>query len=92
MPDLALPAAFAGPEDGGLSVADIVRALAKRNGVAHEPTPTDAFASDVSRLSDAGVVPDAVEDLLQALTVAGAITHGERFSLHAAYLRESRPG
>lgn len=74
------------------SAAETIRALARRHGVAYEPAPVDAFAADMSRLSNAEVVPDSVEDLLQALTRAGVITHAQRFALHATYLREQRAG
>lgn len=92
MTELIVPAAEASvrtsPRTEPASVADTIRALAARHGVTYEPTEMDAFAADASRLSDAEVVPDAVEDLLQALTRADIITHGQRFALHAAYLRE----
>ena len=68
--------------------AETILSFARLHGVIYEPIPDDAFAADVSRLSDAEVVPDAVEDLLQALTRAGVITHGQRFTLHTIYLRE----
>ena len=67
---------------------DAIISLARLHGVTYQPSPADAFAADVSRLSDAEAVPDAVEDLLQALTRAGTVTHGQRFALHAIYLRE----
>lgn len=94
-PTVPAPAADARASAGAataVSAAETIRDLARRHGVAYEPTPLDAFAADVSRLSDAEVAPDAVEDLLQALTRTGVITHAERFALHAAYLREQRPG
>ena len=43
---------------GPAPAAETVRALACRHGVAYEPTPLDAFAADVSRLSDAEVPGD----------------------------------
>lgn len=92
MTDLTVPAPAADAATSARtpSSAETICALARRHGVAYEPTPLDAFAADVSRLSDAEVVPDVVEDLLQALTRAGVITHGQRFALHAAYLREQQ--
>ena len=87
-----VPAPDAGASANTISAAQTIRALAQRHGVVYQPTPFDTFAGDVSRLSDAEVVPDEVEDLLQALTRAGAITHAERFALHAAYLREQQVG
>lgn len=91
-PIMPVPAADVGASASTISVAESIRALARRHGVAYEPTPLDALAADVSRLSDAEVVPDEVEDLLQALTRTGTITHAERFALHAAYLREQQVG
>jgi hypothetical protein len=90
MTDLALPAQRldAVPCARTTSIVETILGLARQHGVAYEPTPDDAFAADVSRLSDAEVVPDAVEDLLQALTRANVITHGQRLALHAIYLRE----
>ncbi len=90
MDDLTVPAtaANAGADLETASVAETIRALARRHGIAYQPTPLDAFAADVSRLSDAEVAPDAVEDLLQVLARVGVITHAQRFALHAAYLRE----
>lgn len=94
MTDLDLPAAPPGFKPGAerLSAAAVIQALARRHGVVYAAMPHDVFAFDVSRLSDAGVTPDEIENLLQALTQAGAITHRERFALHAAYLRETTPG
>lgn len=92
MPDTVAPASGVDASVRTVSAAETIRALARRHGVAYEPAPLDAFAADVSRLSDAEVAPDAVEDLLQALTKAGVITHGQRFALHATYLREQRGG
>lgn len=88
MPDAPAGAA---PDAGQLSAAEMIHALVRRHGLTYEPTPPDRFAADVSRLSDAEVVPDAVEDLLHALAVAGAVTSRERLALHVAYLREVRP-
>ncbi len=92
MTDLALPAQRldAVPCARTSSIVETILGLARQHGVAYKPTPDDAFAADVSRLSDAEVVPDAVEDLLQALTRADAITHGQRLALHAIYLREGK--
>lgn len=92
MTDLIVPAptADAGSIARAPLAAELIHALARRHGVAYESMPLDAFAADVSRLSDAEVVPDTVEDLLQALTRAGVITHGQRFALHAAYLCEQQ--
>ncbi len=90
MTDLALPAQRldAVPCPRTTSIVETILGFARQHGVAYEHTPDDAFAADVSRLSDAEVMPDAVEDLLQALTRADVITHGQRFALHAIYLRE----
>lgn len=90
MADLALPAQRldAVPGTKTTSIVETILGFARQHGVAYQPTPDDAFAADVSRLSDAEVVPDAVEDLLQALTRTGVINHGQRFALHAIYLRE----
>ena len=90
MTDLALPAQRPDAVSGTrtASIVETILGFARQHGVAYQPTPDDAFAADVSRLSDAEVVPDAVEDLLHALTRADVITHGQRFALHAIYLRE----
>ena len=83
MDDLVYPALHhAGPAEV------TIRDLARKHGVAYEPTPLDAFAADASRLSDAGVTPDAVEDLLQALARAGVVPARESVLLLADYLRE----
>jgi len=52
---------------GSPSAADTIRALARRHGVAYEPAPLDAFAADVSRLSDAEVPGDEIADLIVGL-------------------------
>ena len=90
MTDLALPAQHfdAVPGTRTASIVETLLGFARQHGVAYQPTPDDAFAADVSRLSDAEVVPDAVEDLLHALTSADVITRGQRFAPHAIYLRE----
>lgn len=83
-----IPAVETGASTRVTPAAETIRALARQHGVTYEPTTLDAFAADVSRLSDAEVVPNAVENLLQALTRTGTITHAKRFALHTAYLRE----
>jgi formylmethanofuran dehydrogenase subunit E-like metal-binding protein len=88
--NLALPAQHLVGVSGAraTSIVETILGFARLHEVAYQPTLDGAFAADVSRLSDAEVVPDAVEDLLQALTRAGVITHELRLVLHAIYLRE----
>ena len=83
MDDLVYPALHqAGPAEV------TIRDLARKHGVAYKPTPLDVFATDASRLSDAEVTPDVVEDLLQVLARAGAVPARESILLLADYLRE----
>ncbi len=74
------------PDD--LSVAQHVEDLARQHRVSFEPGALDAFASSVTRLSDAEPAPDRIENLLDALRQAGVLSANQRFALHAAYLRE----
>jgi hypothetical protein len=68
-------------------IAAWVEATARERGVAVRPTPYDAFAKAVSRLSDGVVDLDPVEELLVALGRAGVITSFQRGLLQVHYLR-----
>ncbi len=72
------------------SVADQIRELARENGVVYERTALDDYADTVSRLSDAEVTHDDVEDLLLALYRAGVIDADQNARLHYAYVTERR--
>lgn len=68
-------------------VANFIRDLAARHGVAYTETASDRQANDFARLSDCGVVFDQAELLLIALGRAGVITRDEEDILHDAYIR-----
>jgi hypothetical protein len=75
------------------SSADIaawVRATARHHRIAFTAGPVDVFADAVSRLSDAGVLLDSVEQELLAIERAGIVTGRQGVLLHAAYLRQKR--
>lgn len=74
---------------GPAPAAETVRALACRHGVAYEPTPLDAFAADVSRLSDAEVPGDEIADLVVALKRAGVLDSCQATSLYGGHLLET---
>lgn len=73
-----------------LTVADHIRGLARQHGVAPEHTPLDAFAADVSRLSDAEVPGDEIADLVVALKRAGVLDSRQATSLYGNYLAYTR--
>jgi len=73
---------------GGIAVAAFVRNLARTHGVTYQATALDTLAAAISRLANAEVHPDEIEDLLIALSRAAIITEQQRFDLHAAYLRQ----
>ena len=74
---------------GRTNVAAWIQATAQQAGVSAEPQPVDVFADAVSRLSDAAVRLDPVEQLLLALDRAGIVTGPSAVRLHAAYLRQA---
>ncbi len=82
------PITLADALTGRAPVAAFVAGLATDRVVAYIPVVADALAGAISRLSDAEHAPDSTEDHLVALARAGVITEGERFALHAAYLRQ----
>ena len=92
MDDLTVPApaASASADLGTLSVAEAIRALARRHGVASEPTPLDAFAADISRLSDAETPRDEIADLVVALERAGVLDGDQAIDLYGEHLAQTR--
>jgi hypothetical protein len=73
----------------GANVAALVRDLTRAQGVSFTASPLGAFAGAVSRLSDAEVRPDEIEDLLVAFARAGIITSADSMALQAAHLRQT---
>ncbi|MCL2714855.1 MAG: hypothetical protein FWD68_09810 [Alphaproteobacteria bacterium] len=65
-----------------------IRELARTHGVTAERLPIDDWADDISRLSDAEVESDEVEDLLVNLERAGVIDGATGLDLYAEYLRQ----
>ena len=92
MDDLTVPAqaASASADLGNPSVAEAIRALARRHGVAPEPTPLDAFAADISRLSDAEAPRDEIADLVVALERAGVLDDNQAIDLYGEHLAQTR--
>jgi hypothetical protein len=71
--------------------AAVIRALAERHKVAYTPTPTDAWARQVTRLAGDDVQLDEIELLLIALQRAGHLSRPESLRLQVWYLREAQP-
>lgn len=69
------------------SIADWIRSTASERGIHPHRGAVDIFADAVSRLSDAAVDLDAVEETLIALRGAGVITSFQRGLLQVGYLR-----
>ena len=92
MSDLTLSAPAGGAEvtAATASAAEILRDLARRHGVAYEPAPVDAFAADVSRLSEAEVPRDEIADLVVALKRAGVLDSHKATSLYGDHLVQMR--
>ena len=65
-----------------------IRDLARRHGVVFVRTPLDDWADQVSRLSDAEVELDDVENLVVALGRAKVVDGKELTLLHSRYLDE----
>ena len=72
-------------------VASHIRSLAATHGIVYQPTALDAFAADVSRLSDAAVEPDEIDDLLVALVRTGVLTPHEGILLQSEYHHQEAP-
>jgi len=92
MADLTLPAP-SGPAMAASAVptaAEYIRTLAKQHGVSAESTSLDAFAANVSRLSDAEVPGDGVADLVVALKRAGVLDGSQATSLYGDHLAQTR--
>lgn len=92
MADLTLPLPTAAATDPATpaSAAEQIRALARLHGVTATPAPLDAFAADVSRLSDAEAPGDEIADLVVALKHAGVLDSGVAASLYGDYLAQTR--
>lgn len=92
MTDLTVPAPAidAGASARAPSAAETIRALSRRHGVAYEPAQLDAFAADVSRLSDAEVPGDEIADLVVALKRAGVLDSGQAASLYGDHLAQTK--
>ena len=91
MTDLTLPApAAVKATSAAPAAADHIRALARQHGVAPEHTSLDAFAADVSRLSDAEVPGDEIADLVVALERAGVLDSRQATSLYGDHLAQTR--
>ncbi len=92
MADLTLPAPATAEAAASTpaTAADQIRALAQLHGVSAEPTTLDAFAADVSRLSDADVPRDEIADLVVALKCAGVLDSGLAASLYGDHLAQTR--
>ncbi|MCK7553420.1 hypothetical protein [Marinobacter goseongensis] len=71
-----------------ISTRDYILALAGRFGIRYERTPIDDLADVITHLSDDEVEPDDIQDLLQALHRAGAISKPEMVDLLHRYLTE----
>ncbi len=85
----AKPAAsLADALDGRTDITAWIRATAQQAGVTAAVQRIDVFANAISRLSDAGVQLDGIEQLLLALDRAGIVTGRDAVRLHAAYLRQ----
>lgn len=69
------------------SVAEEIRALARRHGVVYAPTPLDELGNAITRLAGDDVELDDTERLLLALRRAGYLTSAEATRLHGEYLR-----
>jgi hypothetical protein len=65
-----------------------IRKMAENCRVAYVPTPRDALAWHITRLTGDEVEFDETEQLLIALQRAGHITRIETVNLQASYLRE----
>lgn len=90
-PTLDVPAFEVGMDHaihGASHVATWVRGTARLYGIHFEPPPMDSFAATVSRLADAEVTLDPIEQLLLALHRHHVISDAQRFALHATYLRQ----
>jgi hypothetical protein len=70
-----------------LSIGEWVRTTAKEKGITIPQSQIRRFAKAVSRLSDAEVDLDEVEELLIALRRAQVITPSQRGLLQVHYLR-----
>jgi hypothetical protein len=70
-----------------ISIAKWVRATAEQRGVALRRRTSDKFARAASRLSDAEIDLDPIEELLVALRRSQVITPFQRGLLQVYYLR-----
>lgn len=74
-------------QGGPVQIADWARSAVGEWKISRRVRMSDTFARAVSRLSDAEVTLDSVEESLIALRRAGAITSFQRGRLQARYLR-----
>ena len=86
--DTDIERAINGAPGNAGGVAAWVRATAHHHDIDFSPGPIDVFADAISRLSDAEVRLDTIEQLLLALERAGIVTGRQGVLLHAAYLRQ----
>jgi hypothetical protein len=95
MTNLIKPAPAAHPHaktgiPSGMSAAEFIRELARRHGVAYQPSLLDDFATNASRLSDAEAPEDNIADLMVALQRAGVVDSKQAIDLLGEYLRQTR--
>jgi hypothetical protein len=92
-PWVAVPPAFSDDairdvaNGSSLSIAKWIHAVARQHGVSIRREPLIDFARSVSRLSDAEIDLDEVEELLIALRRAHVISDFQRGLLQVHYLR-----
>jgi hypothetical protein len=70
------------------SAKEEILALAKKHGISYHQTALDELADNISRLSDAEVEFDEIENLLVAIGRANLINGKDRILLHHKYLME----
>jgi NADPH:quinone reductase-like Zn-dependent oxidoreductase len=73
-----------------VGVGSYIASLAKRHGVSHVRTGSDALADVITRLADDEVVTDETEDMIVALRRANVIDGPTMVSLLGRYLDEKR--
>lgn len=71
-----------------MTTAEYISSIAQQSGVTYQPTPLDAFADQVTRLSDDEVRKDPISDLLVELKRRGVISGPQMVELLCAHLNE----
>ena len=71
-----------------MSAKSDILELAQKHGVKYVPTPYDALAETITRLSGDDIVSDEIENLLLALYRAKHISASEHLDMLHAYLKE----